>query len=106
MGAFVQPGGRFGAQNVPPRFLIRTAYDVKDFQIISSGSSSWIDAERHDITAKAPDGTANGFEPMHSMLQSLPADRFSADSRKESFSANASTWARAVSENRKLLLCR
>jgi uncharacterized protein (TIGR03435 family) len=75
MGAMAQPGGRFGAQNVPLRFLIGAAYSVKDFQIVADGSS-WIDSDRYDITAKAPDGTANGFEPMRPMLQSLLADRF------------------------------
>jgi uncharacterized protein (TIGR03435 family) len=76
MGAFAQPGGRFGARNLPLRVLIRTAYNVKDFQIISSGSPSWIDTDRYDINAKAPGGTANGFEPLRPMLQSLLADRF------------------------------
>jgi uncharacterized protein (TIGR03435 family) len=75
MGAMAQPGGRFGAQNVPLRFLISTAYSVKDFQIAAEGSS-WINTDRYDITAKAPEGIANGFEPMRPMLQSLLADRF------------------------------
>jgi uncharacterized protein (TIGR03435 family) len=80
MGAFAQPGGRFGAQNVPLRYLIQAAYDVKSFQIVFAGSSRaglpWIDADRYDLTAKAPQGTANGFEPLRPMLQSLLADRF------------------------------
>ncbi len=75
MGAMAQPGGRFGAQNVSLQFLVSMAYGVKDFQIVADGSS-WMNTERFDITAKAPDGTANGFEPLRPMLQSLLADRF------------------------------
>lgn len=71
MGAFAQPGGRFGARNVPVKFLIRNAYGVKDFQIISTGFS-WINLDRYDINAKAPAGTFDGFEgvrPMHTDLR-------------------------------------
>src|SRR5580658_6915334 len=74
MGAFAQPGGRFGARNVPLRFLIRGAYDIKDFQI--SGGPTWIESDRYDITARAPEGTPNGFEALRPMLQTLLADRF------------------------------
>ena len=75
MGAIAQPGGRFGARNVPLRFLLRATWNVKDFQIVFAGFS-WIDTDRYDINAKAPNGTANGFEPLRPMLQSLLADRF------------------------------
>lgn len=75
MGAFAQPGGRFGARNVPVKFLIEAAYDVKDFQIIA-GSFSWIGEDRFDIAAKAPEGTPAGFEPLKPMLRSLLAARF------------------------------
>jgi uncharacterized protein (TIGR03435 family) len=75
MGAFAQPGGRFGARNVPVKFLIEAAYDVKDFQI-ASGSFSWIGADRFDIAAKAPEGTPAGFEPLKPMLRSLLETRF------------------------------
>jgi uncharacterized protein (TIGR03435 family) len=75
MGAMAQPGGRFGARNVTLRYLIRGAYDVKDFQILAE-SISWLDTERYDITAKAPEGTPNGFEPMRPMLRTLLTDRF------------------------------
>lgn len=75
MGAFAQPGGRFGARNVPVKFLIEAAYDVKDFQI-AADAFSWTGADRFDITAKAPDGTPAGFEPLKPMLRSLLATRF------------------------------
>lgn len=75
MGAAAQPGGRFIARNVPLQFLIQTAYDVKDFQI-ASGRFSWISTERFDVTAKGPEGTPNGFEPLKPMIRSLLASRF------------------------------
>ena len=75
MGAAAQPGGRFIARNVPVQFLIQAAYDVKDFQI-ASGSFSWIGTDRFDITAKGPEGTPNGFEPLKPMIRSLLASRF------------------------------
>jgi uncharacterized protein (TIGR03435 family) len=75
MGAAAQPGGRFIAHNVPVQFLIQAAYDIKDFQI-ASGSFSWINTDRFDITAKGPEGTPNGFEPLKPMLRSRLASRF------------------------------
>ena len=75
MGAAAQPGGRFIARNVPVQFLIQTAYDVKDFQI-AAGRFSWISTERFDVTAKGPEGTRNGFEPLKPMIRSLLASRF------------------------------
>jgi uncharacterized protein (TIGR03435 family) len=75
MGAAAQPGGRFIARNVPAQFLIQAAYDVKDFQV-ASGSFSWISTDRFDITAKGPEGTPNGFEPLKPMIRSLLASRF------------------------------
>jgi uncharacterized protein (TIGR03435 family) len=82
MGASAQPGGRFRAQNVPLRFLIGAVYNVKDFQIVADGSS-WINTDGYDITAKAPEGTANGFEPIRPMLQSLLANRFKLTLHRE-----------------------
>jgi len=75
MGAFAQPGGRFRARNVPAKFLIEAAYDVKDFQI-AAATFSWIGEDRFDITAKAPEGTPDGFESLKPMLRSLLATRF------------------------------
>lgn len=75
MGGFVQPGGRFGARNAHLQYLIGAAYGVKSFQIVSGGFP-WIDTDRYDIDAKAPEGTPNGPEPLRPMLQSLLADRF------------------------------
>jgi uncharacterized protein (TIGR03435 family) len=82
MGAAAQPGGRFIARNVPLRFLIGAAYDIKDFQILWSNASG-IDTDRFDIVANAPKGTLNGFEPLKPMLRSLLISRFKLATHNE-----------------------
>ncbi len=72
MDVSAPPGNRFNAENVPLRFLIRVAYDVKDFQI--AGGPAWINSDRYDITAKSESDAT--FAQMRPMLQSLLADRF------------------------------
>jgi len=68
------PGGRFTATNVPVRLLLRQAYDVQDFQIV--GAPDWLNTDRFDISAKAPeDGNFTG-EQMRPMLRSLLEERF------------------------------
>ena len=59
----IQPGGRFIATNVSLRMLIRSAYQLQEFQIV--GGPGWIDSERFDIMAKAE----GDFPPP------VPADR-------------------------------
>ena len=77
-----QPG-RFKATGMTVKFLITSAYDVKDFQV--SGGPGWINSDRYDIDAKEPDGIAQIMEKLsreerrqlaQSMLQGLLADRF------------------------------
>src|SRR6266853_457776 len=46
-----QPGGRVTMINVPLRFLIRTAYQAQDEQIVDA--PNWINAEHFDVIAKA-----------------------------------------------------
>jgi uncharacterized protein (TIGR03435 family) len=74
----MQPGGRFTTTNVPLRMLIRSAYQLQDFQIV--GAPDWINSERFDIIAKAegdvpppPIGTPG---PMQFMIRNLLAERF------------------------------
>ena len=67
------PTGRLTATNVPLRLLLRTAFDVQDFQIV--GGPNWIASDRFDITAKAPDGVV-APEQIRPMLRALLADRF------------------------------
>src|ERR1700691_4324141 len=50
MGVALEPGGRFVATNVPARFLIQFAYQLKDNQL--SGLPGWADSDRYDIAAK------------------------------------------------------
>ena len=64
--------GFFRAENVWLKFLIETAWNVKDFQV--SGGPDWATSNRYDINAKAK-GNAN-FEQMRPMLQTLLEDRF------------------------------
>jgi len=77
-----QPG-RFNATGMTVKFLITTAYHVKDFQV--SGGPSWVNSERYDIDAKVPDSMAQQMDKLsrdergklaESMLQALLADRF------------------------------
>ena len=51
--------------------LIRTAYDVKEYQI---SGPDWMKSQRFDIQAKLPDGATTDQVPQ--MLQALLADRF------------------------------
>jgi len=77
-----QPG-RFHADGMTVKFLITSAYDVKDFQV--SGGPGWVNSDRYDIDAKEPDAVAQLMEKLsreqrrvlaESMLQALLADRF------------------------------
>lgn len=71
----IQPGGRLDAKNVNVKFLIQQAYGVRDFQIIDA--PSWVNSERFDVLAKAPDGTANLTpDKLRPMIQALLEDRF------------------------------
>jgi bla regulator protein blaR1 len=55
------------------KWLIITAYDVKDTQVM--GGPSWASSDHYDVMAKAADGNA-AFDQMRPMLQSLLAERF------------------------------
>jgi uncharacterized protein (TIGR03435 family) len=81
-GGSVSPpaGGRFQANNVTLRTLIRTAYDVENFQI--SGGPRWLDADKFDVNAKAA-GSATWPET-RTMLQELLAARFKLSLTRES----------------------
>jgi uncharacterized protein (TIGR03435 family) len=75
----VLPGGRYDAINVPLRTIIRSAYQLQDFQLI--GGPDWIGSERFDIAAKAerdiPPTPSDGTpDPMQMRLRALLAERF------------------------------
>jgi uncharacterized protein (TIGR03435 family) len=59
--------------------LIRTAYDVKDYQI---SGPDWMNSQRFDILAKMPEGATK--EQVPAMLKALLADRFKLTIHKES----------------------
>jgi uncharacterized protein (TIGR03435 family) len=81
-GGSISPpaGGRFQANNVTLRTLIRTAYDVENFQI--SGGPKWIDSDKFDVNAKAA-GNAT-WPDSRMMLQELLATRFKLSLSRES----------------------
>jgi uncharacterized protein (TIGR03435 family) len=58
--------------------LLRTAYDVKPFQI---SGPDWINNERFDITARMPEGSTKEQAPK--MLQTLLAERFQLKVHRE-----------------------
>jgi uncharacterized protein (TIGR03435 family) len=75
-----QPGGALTITNNTLFNIIRNAYNVQGFQIIIEGPD-WINRDRWNIVAKA-EGNPQGPQMM-GMLQSLVADRFKADIRRE-----------------------
>jgi uncharacterized protein (TIGR03435 family) len=64
--------GRFNATGIPLRLLILSAYRLSPYQIV--GGPGWLDSDRFDIAAKAPDGSRPDQIPL--MLRALLADRF------------------------------
>jgi uncharacterized protein (TIGR03435 family) len=85
-----QPGGRFVASQVPLRQLIRFAYRGNQEFI---GGPDWLDRDRWDIEAKAPEGAVaprtNAFDMTKPdstalMVQSLLEDRFKLKAHQES----------------------
>jgi uncharacterized protein (TIGR03435 family) len=62
----------FRVTNIPLRLIITQAYRVSGYQLV--GGPSWLDSERFDIVAKAPEGSRPDQTPL--MLRGLLADRF------------------------------
>jgi uncharacterized protein (TIGR03435 family) len=62
----------FNVTNLPLRMLIVQAYRVSGYQLV--GGPGWIDSERFDIVAKAPEGSRPDQTPL--MLRGLLAERF------------------------------
>lgn len=75
----IEPGGRFGAHNLPLVTLIRSAYRLQDSQLVAA--PDWIETTRYDIAAKA-DRDLSRSSPIGPpstgmlMLQSLLEERF------------------------------
>jgi hypothetical protein len=72
------PGGRFTAENVPLRELLRFAFQVQPFQL--EGVPGWATSNRFDITAKAeneiPPTGPGQMGPIQYMMRALLRDRF------------------------------
>jgi uncharacterized protein (TIGR03435 family) len=80
----MQPGGRFTATGITLKQLIGQAFNVRDFQI--QGGPGWIDSERYDINAKAPEGMGERIPPdqLRPMIRSLIEERFKLQTHQES----------------------
>jgi uncharacterized protein (TIGR03435 family) len=71
--------GNFAMRNVPLRFAVEYAWDLKDFQLTGP---DWIKAdERYDIIAKA--GRPASENEMRQMLQAVLLERFQMKVHKE-----------------------
>jgi uncharacterized protein (TIGR03435 family) len=86
------PGGRLTATNCTLKQLIEAAYSLKPYQI--SGGPAWLDADRFDVTAKAPDNSGpdqgtvvalgrDAPRKLMLMLQTLLENRFGLKVRHE-----------------------
>jgi uncharacterized protein (TIGR03435 family) len=66
------PGGRFIGDNIRIKFLIMTAFKLKESQV--AGIPNWTDGEKYDIQAKA-EGNPTPDQTL-AMVQALLMDRF------------------------------
>ena len=73
------PGGRFVVRNGTLRFLITTAFHIKDFQLV--GAPSWAGSERYDVEAKA--FTNISPDSMLPLVQALLVERFGLGLHRE-----------------------
>ncbi len=67
------------ARNVSLRLLVVRAYELRPFQVV--GGPRWIDSDRFDVTARAPEGTAPA--QVLSMLRTLLQERFTLAVRSD-----------------------
>jgi uncharacterized protein (TIGR03435 family) len=80
-------GGRYTAIGVSLGVLIRSAYQVQEFQII--GGPGWLDSDRFDVVAKEPDGAGasvgGSIAParLQPMLRALLSERFKLVAHRE-----------------------
>jgi uncharacterized protein (TIGR03435 family) len=78
-------GHRYELRNATMVDLIRTAYNVQAERI--SGGPSWLEWNRFDIAALAPENTAP--ERLREMLKALLADRFTLVAREDTMTTTA-----------------
>src|SRR4051794_30603450 len=72
MSGGVLRGGRFDLRNATMLDLISMAYRMDSSMVV--GGPNWLNRNRFDIIAKAPNGTTG--ETLSLMVRSLLADRF------------------------------
>jgi len=73
--------GRFRTTNIPLRFLLLHAYDLRDHQLV--GAPEWTESVRYDITATYSADAAATDDARRAMLQTLLADRFGLVTHRE-----------------------
>src|SRR2546430_6761846 len=73
-------GGRYDLRNASMVDLVSTAYAISDQALLVDGPS-WIEYDRFDIAAKAPQGTSQ--QDLRLMLQALLAERFQLKVHKD-----------------------
>jgi len=71
-------GGRFVATGFSLKMLVGRGYAVPELRVV--GGPSWVDTDRYDIEAKAPEGPQAPLQPM---LQAMLEDRFKLKVHKE-----------------------
>jgi len=71
-------GGLFIGENIPLRFLLMSAFQMRDYQL--SGVPGWVNQVKYDIQARGPG--APDEDQIAVMLQSLLKDRFHLEYHK------------------------
>ena len=69
---------RYSATNTTLKVMLRQAYQIKDYQLQCPG---WMETERYDVNAKAPEGTSS--KQVWAMLQNLLLERFQMTVHRE-----------------------
>ncbi len=88
----IQPGGRVNAAGITLKFVIQQAWNLNDDMLV--GAPKWMDEDRYDIVAKAPNvgpGFQLDIEDLWVMLQSLLKERFKLETHLEARDVNAYT---------------
>lgn len=80
-GNFATSPGGYTISNYSLLRLISVAYQMQEFQI--AGGPSWINTDRFDVIAKASEGSRPSRQDLLLMLQSLLAERFHLQVRRE-----------------------
>jgi uncharacterized protein (TIGR03435 family) len=94
----MQTAHQFVARNYTLRVILAAAYNLTPRAI--SGGPAWVDSDRYDILAEAPDPVRPGTEEQMAMLRKLLSERFSLALHREEkeFSIYALTIAKTGSK--------